>query len=89
MIGAAVRFYSLLILCFLTTSKDIINNVSLNREKQLDIIQGHLQYGIHKKLNRNIKYFTILRDPIKRILSTYYYIINQPNNPQNFSSYKP
>ena len=70
----------------LSESKDIINNVSLNREKQLDIIQGHLQYGIHKKLNRNIKYFTILRDPIKRILSTYYYIINQPNNPQNLSN---
>ena len=60
----------------LSESKDIINNLSLDREKQLDIIQGHLQYGIHKKLNRNIKYFTMLRDPIKRILSTYYYIIS-------------
>ena len=28
----------------------------------------------------------MLRDPIKRILSTYYYIVNQPNNPQNLSN---
>jgi len=72
----------------LSESKNIINNLSHNRMKYLDIIQGHLQYGIHEKLNRNIKYFTIIRDPIKRILSTYYYIINQPNNPQNLSNAK-
>jgi len=72
----------------LNQSNSIINNLSLNREKELDIIQGHLKYGIHESLNKDIKYFTIFRDPIKRVLSTYYYIISQPNNPQNLSNNK-
>ena len=72
----------------LNESKSIINNLSRNREKQLDIIQGHLQHGIHESLEKNIKYFTIIREPIKRVLSTYYYIISQPNNPQNLSNNK-
>ena len=70
----------------LNESKSIINNLSLNKLKQLDIIQGHLQYGIHENLNRNIKYITIIRDPVKRVLSTYYYILNQENNPHNLST---
>ena len=71
----------------LNESTGIIKSLSLNREKRLDIIQGHLKHGIHESLEKEVKYFTIFREPIKRVLSTYYYIISQPNNPQNLSTH--
>ena len=69
-------------------SKIIVDALSSNKKKQLKLIQGHLKYGLHNNFKRNAKYFAIMREPIDRILSTYYYIISQDNNPQNLSNTK-
>ena len=37
------------------------------------MIQGHMQFGLHKYLNNNFRYFNIMRDPIKSVLSQYTY----------------
>lgn len=37
------------------------------------IISGHFPYGIHKLLNSEARYFTLLRDPVSRIRSYYAY----------------
>ena len=63
-----------------------IEDLSSKQKNEINVIQGHLQYGIHNNLNRNAKYFAIIRDPINRVLSTYYYIMGQPSNPQNLST---
>ncbi len=37
------------------------------------VVIGHFQYGIHHYLNSEPSYITFLRDPIKRVISTYTY----------------
>ena len=70
----------------LEESENILETVPSVKINQLELVQGHLKYGIHLNLNRSAKYFAILRNPIDRVLSTYYYVISQDNNPQNLSS---
>ena len=70
----------------LEESENILKEVSTSKIKQLKLIQGHLKYGIHNHFQRRAKYFAIIRDPISRVLSTYYYVLSQKNNPQNLST---
>ena len=44
------------------------------KRDQFDCIKGHCGWGIHAKLNRQVRYFTFLRDPIKRMVSEYKYV---------------
>jgi hypothetical protein len=37
------------------------------------LITGHMRYGVHRALHQPCRYFTILRDPIDRTLSDYFY----------------
>jgi hypothetical protein len=49
----------------------------------LRLIIGHMGFGIHKYLNGPFSYFTMLRDPIERTISTYYYIRHYSSHPLN------
>jgi hypothetical protein len=42
----------------------------------LKVVSGHFSYGIHGHINNNCKYITILRDPIERVVSLYYHLVN-------------
>ncbi|WP_332694854.1 sulfotransferase family 2 domain-containing protein [Halalkalibacter lacteus] len=46
--------------------------------KQVHCIQGHFPFGIHEYFNRKATYITMLRDPIDRIISEYYFIRSIP-----------
>lgn len=58
--------------------------------KQLDsetkqkiwLLTGHIDYGLHNWLPRPATYFTILRDPVERVLSYYYFILRTPEHPR-------
>jgi hypothetical protein len=57
----------------------------MNRLKRLELdetqwINCHLSFGIHEYLSRPAAYVTILRDPVERIISDYYFILNNPNH---------
>jgi len=80
------RSEKILMIPKLEESESILKEVSTSQIKQLKLIQGHLKYGIHNHFHRRAKYFAIIRDPINRVLSTYYYVLNQKNNPQNLST---
>ena len=42
---------------------------------------GHFGYGLHEYLNAgNFSYITMLRDPVDRILSNYYYVLETPDH---------
>ena len=51
------------------------------RRRRLRIVRGHMFYGIHECLPQGGTYFTMLRDPVARALSTYYFILRRPLNP--------
>jgi len=38
-----------------------------------DCVSGHIVYGLHTHLDRECKYFSMLRDPVSRVLSHYHF----------------
>jgi hypothetical protein len=62
---------------------EVLNNFETNPEsvlpKVLDlrVITGHVPFGIHERMKDRIqetRYFTILREPVSRVLSQYFYL---------------
>lgn len=49
----------------------------------LDLVFGHLDYGIHRLLRENYLYVFILRRPIERLMSLYAYIERREDHPLN------
>jgi hypothetical protein len=45
------------------------------------LIRGHFELGWHYFLSRPFTYFTILRDPVERVISEYFYILSSPGHP--------
>jgi hypothetical protein len=53
---------------------------SIQRE-QLQLIQGHFAYGIHEHLAQPYEYITILREPVDRLISHYYFVLRDQTHP--------
>ncbi|MFC3884152.1 sulfotransferase family 2 domain-containing protein [Bacillus songklensis] len=61
--------------------KDMIPKLKEKRKiDQLKCVGGHCWYGLHEYFKRPYQYFTILRNPIDRIVSEYYYILRRPHH---------
>ena len=50
---------------------------------KLNIVTGHMPYGIHNFTSYNCDYITFLRDPIERSISHYYFIKQMPLHKRN------
>ncbi len=55
---------------------------SLPQEERdkFDVLQGHVHFGIHEVLTRPALYMTMLRDPVERAVSLYYFVKSQPGH---------
>ena len=51
------------------------------RRRRLRVVRGHMLYGVHKSLPQPATYVTMLRDPVARVLSAYYFVLRRPLNP--------
>lgn len=51
------------------------------RRRRFRVVRGHLPYGIHEYLPQGGAYVTMLRNPVSRLLSSYYFILNWPLHP--------
>jgi hypothetical protein len=51
------------------------------RRRRFRVVRGHLFYGIHEFLPQGATYITMLRDPVARVLSAYYFVLRRPLNP--------
>ncbi|MGM0876126.1 MAG: sulfotransferase family 2 domain-containing protein [Bacillota bacterium] len=49
--------------------------------KTADALGGHFFFGAHRYLSRPCTYITMLRNPIERVISEYYFIRRRPQNP--------
>lgn len=47
---------------------------------KIKILKGHMSYGYHEYFDNECEYFTLLRDPIDRVISDFYYILEQPSH---------
>lgn len=43
-------------------------------------VMGYIPYGIHKEFRTKYAYITLLRDPVKRAVSHYNYVISRPSH---------
>jgi sulfotransferase famil protein len=59
--------------------QDILRHIA-DPSHGLELITGHVPYGIHKKIGRRVSYFAFLRDPLARALSQYYHVMDETRN---------
>jgi hypothetical protein len=58
-----------------------LRRLSEARRCRLRVVRGHLPYGIHQVLPQGASYITMLREPVARVLSAYYFILRRPLHP--------
>ena len=46
-------------------------------------IIGHMHLGMHKLIPGPSTYITVLRDPVERVISAYYYVLERPTHPDH------
>lgn len=54
--------------------------VRQSSSKQFRLIYGHMPFGIHEAVARPARYFTMVRRPVERALSHYYYVKREPEH---------
>jgi len=72
---------SILTISHFKDSLNTIDKLSIHQQKTLKIIQGHLLFGIHKRLANPVSYISMVRNPVDHILSGYYYLLRSPAHP--------
>jgi hypothetical protein len=50
-------------------------------KSKIDCLFGHMAFGLHRFLPRPAVYATLLREPVDRVISHYYYAINATDHP--------
>ncbi|MCA9932716.1 MAG: sulfotransferase family 2 domain-containing protein [Ardenticatenaceae bacterium] len=54
--------------------------LSTAEKANIDLLTGHMGFGLHKYLPRPAVYITILRDPVERVISRYYHEYRDPHS---------
>jgi Sulfotransferase family len=54
-------------------SVDHLKKLPLRRRAALQVVKGHMSFGLHEQLPQPSTYITFLRDPVERCISSYYY----------------
>lgn len=50
------------------------------QRQSYDLLSGHMPYGVHPHVPRPYRYFTMLRDPVERVISYFYFIRTHPEH---------
>jgi len=51
----------------------LLQGMPANRKEQLHCIAGHFAFGIHQFLPQRTRYITLLREPVERVVSHFYF----------------
>ncbi|MCS4047516.1 hypothetical protein GGQ04_002664 [Salinibacter ruber] len=51
----------------------------IEEDKRQKAVSGHMSFGAHQWVRGETRYITMLRDPVKRVISYYYYLIERGN----------
>jgi hypothetical protein len=64
----------------MTPSQSIKEFIELTpeRRERIRLVKGHMPYGLHKYLSVPATYITMLRDPVDRVASHYYFVRRSP-----------
>jgi hypothetical protein len=53
------------------------------RLARLRVVKGHMPFGIHRRLPQPSTYITVLREPVERVISEYYFALHYRLHPQH------
>ncbi|WP_179374549.1 sulfotransferase family 2 domain-containing protein [Winogradskyella wichelsiae] len=53
---------------------------ALPNKDAISVLKGHMTYGLHNNFSKQMKYVTLLRNPIDRISSYYHFVKALPHN---------
>jgi Galactose-3-O-sulfotransferase len=53
---------------------DAFLKLPVHTRNEIRVLLGHLQFGVHEHVSVPVDYVTILREPVERIISMYYWI---------------
>ncbi len=59
---------------FFTWSAAHLRKLSPDRLKKIRMFKGHMTFGLHEVLPQPATYITVLRDPVDRVISAYYFM---------------
>lgn len=57
-----------------------LKQLSAMQRAEIEVLKGHMYFGLHRLLPQPSTYITVLRDPVERVISHYYYILRNPSN---------
>ena len=60
---------------FESVKKQVESNPS-----QFRLVYGHMPFGIHEAVGRPARYFTIVRNPVERVVSHFHYVKREPRH---------
>jgi hypothetical protein len=52
----------------------------IEQRARFRLLKGHVVFGLHQAVPGAATYMTLLRDPVERVISQYYYAKSQPNH---------
>lgn len=55
-----------------------------SRHRRFGCVMGHFGYGVHRFVHHDCQYFTMLRDPVKRMISKYHFTLRKKGDPRNW-----
>ncbi|HSQ00321.1 MAG TPA: sulfotransferase family 2 domain-containing protein [Candidatus Dormibacteraeota bacterium] len=61
----------------LSTSAAELRGLPDERRLSIQCVYGHVPFGLHEHLPRSPAYVALFRDPVERIISTYYYALRR------------
>jgi hypothetical protein len=68
---------------FFLWSYQKLNRWPANRLARMQVLKGHMPFGIHRRLPQPSTYITFLRDPVERVISAYYFAKNYLLHPKH------
>lgn len=52
-------------------------SLPVEERRRFRLLKGHIMFGIHDALPRPFTYITLIRDPVERLISSYFYILHR------------
>jgi len=61
-------------------SIETFKQLSEPERESITCLKGHMPFGLHVHLSQPCAYVTILRDPVERMISHYYFVLRSPHH---------